>query len=526
MLLLAALTVLAYRPALQGAFVFDDELVIRHNVHVHGLDRLDDVFSSSLTAGAGVDSNFYRPLQSTLYALAYSLFGAQTTLPYHLLSLGFHLSAGGLLAACLLQFGFGRAIALIATGVFWLHPLQSQAVAYISGLGDPLAANGMFGSLLLFLHISRSPAARHGWLGALGVLLLMQLALLSKENAVVLAPLLVVAAWFHVWRHGYNLSAPARAALLAAIALAGVWSVLKLTVLNFTGVFGLSMIESDYTRSLAVRLITFVHTIWDYAVLAVWPADLFYDKPLHIRDSLASARGVFGLGIIALLGWLGWQRQRFPRAALGAGMLAVPMIPYLGLVPLNAGYLEHWLYLPMAGIGLLIALGVAQVQQKLGGHAPWLLPAALCGIAVLATGRIAQRSAEWADPEAFYRNELAHGAHSIRVYNNLGKLYAERGDLELAERHFRQAISLQGNNRVAQAHHNLALIQAMRGDWSGCLAQLRQALELDPRFLPSLQLLQRVQAQRGDPGGQRAAAEAIEAVRRGQAYRLDTLGLP
>ena len=78
---------------------------------------------------------------------------------------------------------------LIAALIFGLHPALIESVAWISGVTDPLLAVCLVPAFLAFLNWREGRAPR--WLAA--SLVLYALALMSKEPAIVLGPLISLA---------------------------------------------------------------------------------------------------------------------------------------------------------------------------------------------------------------------------------------------------------------------------------------------------------------------------------------------
>lgn len=73
-------------------------------------------------------------------------------------------------------------IAFIAAVVWLVHPVQSAAVAYVSGRADPLSATFGFGALFLGLRLRRARGSGKWWLG-FGTALALLASALSKERA-------------------------------------------------------------------------------------------------------------------------------------------------------------------------------------------------------------------------------------------------------------------------------------------------------------------------------------------------------
>jgi hypothetical protein len=143
---LTALTVVAYAPALESPFQFDDRGTILRDAAVHGLVATFGSLSLSL-----------RPLLKLSYGLCWTLGGGKP-LVFHALNLALHLLNVELVlrlateAARLYGGVRGSALAYVgfpAGALFALHPLQTEAVTYITGRSASLSTCFMLVALLL-----------------------------------------------------------------------------------------------------------------------------------------------------------------------------------------------------------------------------------------------------------------------------------------------------------------------------------------------------------------------------------------
>src|SRR5207253_10005967 len=93
---IACLTCIVFANSVDGAFVWDDEVQVVKNWQIRSFVNLPAAFTSSFWSFLGTEaetqSNFYRPVQTVTYMVAYAI-GGLTSRPYHLLSIGYHLAA-------------------------------------------------------------------------------------------------------------------------------------------------------------------------------------------------------------------------------------------------------------------------------------------------------------------------------------------------------------------------------------------------------------------------------------------------
>jgi protein O-mannosyl-transferase len=503
-LCLTLLAIAGYANVIQGPLFFDDEHFIVKNQAVKDFD-LPRIYTSSVTQGALVGGNFYRPNQQVVFATLYQLFGLRSA-AYHLASLLLHVTNSFLVYLFLTRLSFGRIGSLFAAALFLIHPVQTEAVSYISGLADPLSLLFILVALYSFSGSLQTSNSSLRWSRISLSSLCTVMALLAKENAVVVFPLAMLIAGYTATRGGWSAETIKRSvqSLLGIGIPVVVYLCLRFTVLRFTESFGLTEERNIYTDNLHVRLITFVNVLFDYARVIIFPKDLFYEKPYTAYLDLVSWRAL--VGVVWLLLW-GYSTVRFRshrNLAFGLGWFFLSMLPFTGVVPLNAMYLEHWLYVPLIGVCALVASTYDRLVNL--KTRDWLL---LIGIAVLllCTVRTNARNTQWADIEKFYLNELKYASASVRMLNNLGMYYAERG-------HYDKAIEVYGRSIAASdslphPHHNLANIYFRSGRQEEAVEELFRALRLDPSFVYSLNLLHEIYQK----DGQVELAQRVERLR-------------
>ena len=141
-LALVAAVFLAYQPAWQGGFLWDDN----HHVTAPELRSWHGLYRIWFDVGATPQ---YYPLTCSLFWVEHKLWG-DATLGYHLVNILLHA------LAALLAAGIFRRLAVpgagLAAAIFALHPVQVESVAWITEL-----KNHAFGRLLFGRRLGVSP---------------------------------------------------------------------------------------------------------------------------------------------------------------------------------------------------------------------------------------------------------------------------------------------------------------------------------------------------------------------------------
>jgi cytochrome c-type biogenesis protein CcmH/NrfG len=176
-------TYIAYARTLRFGFAYDDFLQIVYNKQIESTRFLPGYFTNQVWAQAGgMPANLYRPLFMSWLLLNREIFGLDPT-GWHLTTILVHL------LATLLVFLAGKKLlrdpgpALFAAGLFGLHPVHVEAVAWVSAVTEPLAAVFFLSSLVSYFHY-RDGNHRKTWL--LLSLLSFAAAMMVKETATIL----------------------------------------------------------------------------------------------------------------------------------------------------------------------------------------------------------------------------------------------------------------------------------------------------------------------------------------------------
>lgn len=417
--LLAALA--AYWPAVNGPFVFDDEY----------LPFRDPGF---LESGIRSLSPTARPLMNLSFWLNLKFFGSEP-FSYHVVNILLHFVNGGLVFLAIrkilemakVEESRRMPLAVFAAGVFLLHPVQAESVAYVAGRSESFSLVFFLSSFTLFLYKREGGI---GWLPAMGVIALFGCAFLSKEHTAVLPALLLWTDWWfaekRAWdavRANWRLYAP-----MAAMSAVGVWVVWRVLMAANTAGFGmknLTWYEYFYTQWRAV---------WVYLRLFVLPVGLNADYGFPIsRTPLEHGSLVGLLALAALVGVAFHYRKRFPLAFYGLVVFLLLLAPTSSIVPIKDAVAERRLYLPFAGLLLVVCdfargLTISRGSQLAAG-----------GILLILGGLTHARAEVWSDPVRLWQDTIARSPGNSRAHFHLAMVYFEQQRYEEALKKFEDA---------------------------------------------------------------------------------------
>ncbi|HEX9307698.1 MAG TPA: tetratricopeptide repeat protein, partial [Anaeromyxobacter sp.] len=384
--------------------------------------------------------------------------------------------------------------AFAVAALFALHPLQSQAVAYVSQRAEALAGALTLASLLLLLASDERPPgrARVAWRAA-GALSFV-LALAAKPTAAVLpAAWLIHAAWFPapneeaappLRRAVRRLPAAVPLLLLAALgAAAGIAATSGSSHAGF-GIAWLGPVRYGLTQ---------LRVLPRYVALLLWPAGQTVDWDVRWSRSLLDPPTTLAAGIAVALAiaaaFVLERRTRAPRsrvaaaarlAAFGALWFVLVLAPTSSVVPLADLLVEHRLYLASLGIflpaaaGAVLLLDAAPSRVRLAGALAGALALAGLGVATHARSRL------WATELALWTDAAEKSPGKARVRLNLGHAYASAGRLREAAGEYRLALALAGDHSVSgrEVMIDLAYVHLDLGEMGEAAPLLERAVAL------------------------------------------------
>lgn len=462
LLLLPVATLLAYQPAWNGGFLWDDEgHVTREELRpASGLARI--WFSPGATQQ-------YYPVLHSAFWLFHKMWGS-APLGYHLANILLHA-----LSACLLFVLLRRLAvpgALLAAFVFALHPVHVESVAWISELKNVLSGVFYLAAANAYLRYDASRTSRT-YAVALG---LFVLAVSSKTVTVTFPVAMLVVLW---WLRG-QLRFRQDVAPLAPFAAIGLVAGLVTVWFERTQIGAQGQ---EFALTFLERCLLAGRVVWFYAMKLLWPVDLVFVYPRWTIDATNAAQWIYPAALLAVLAaaWLVRRRTRTPLAALL--LFCVTLFPALGffnVFPFRYSYVaDHFQYLASLGLIVPIAAAITVLGRRVTRRHAGLLTVPIVGVLAVLTWRQAHL---YADSETLYRTTIARNPDAWFPRNNLAALLLE-GDPAPAQvveaaGQLTEAIRLKPD--YAEARYNLGTALERQGRIDDAEAEYRRVLTLDP----------------------------------------------
>jgi tetratricopeptide (TPR) repeat protein len=521
LVLIVAAGIWAYHNSFQGPFILDDVGSILKNSTIYHLWPIWKALSPSPTSLVGG-----RPVVNLSLALNYAL-GGTGVWGYHAVNLAIHVLAGltlyGIVRRTLLrtprsgdrrrtgaQEEFGSSRALLATSgtsaewvalavaLLWtVHPLQTEAVTYVSQRCESLM--GLFYLLTLYCFIrgvegaservSVERGASHGTAGGRDAcpttvaggwfcvsVAACFLGMASKE-VMVTAPVMVLL-YDRTFVSGSFREAWSRHRRLY-LGLAGSWLLLGYLMAGL------------HNRSVGYGLGS---TWWGYALaecravvqylrLALWPHPLIFDYGLYVPTKEVVAVAPYAPILAVLATSVLFSLKRHPAIGFVGAWFFVILAPTSSVVPIvGSPIAEHRMYLPLASVVTLIVLGAIALGKRLFQDRPGIVVGCMTGAAVagLLSSLTIHRHQDYHSALTIWQDTVEKRPNNPRAHNNLGVALLRQGHVQDAIGNFERALQIKPGD--ANAHYNLGLALVQLGRLPEAIQQYHRALRINPDY--------------------------------------------
>ena len=421
---LCGIALIAYANSFGLGLALDGRSKVLTDTRVHAAtsENVNRILTTHYWWPSAVD-RLYRPVTLLSFLFNYAVLGnGPNPAGYHLLNLLLHMLNVCLLFELALLVLNNLELALLAAGLWAVHPVLTEAVANVAGRADLLSTAAVLGGLLIYIRtVDLTGRRKQLWLAGLFAAALA--GVFSKENAAVLIGLMLLWDVAFGWarKPGWK---PRRAAYLL---VAG--SLCLLAIVRWKIFSGEPWPEAPFVDNpilgagfLQGRL-TAVAVIGKYLGLLVWPARLSFDYAYNqVPVAAVSDIGAW-LVLLLVAGITGavLARYRSDRTLFwAAGFFAIALLPTANLLfPIGAVMALRFLYLPSAGFAIAAAALAARLNR------PKVTRALLAGAIVLLAVRTLARNPAWQDDLALGTADVASAPASFRTHHVLaGALYA------------------------------------------------------------------------------------------------------
>jgi tetratricopeptide (TPR) repeat protein len=489
-----------YQPALHGAFLFDDAAL---------------PFAMPSASASFFDWVRFSAARPVLYITYWmnSRISGDDPYSFHVFNVIFHLIATGFIFLIVRRFvewtwpassaTRRNLLSGFAAAVFLLHPVQTEAVAYLAGRSDSLSVMLLLGAFAAFLY---RPRREISWPIVIAVLALFGAAVLSKQHTIALPVLLLLTDYW--WNPGFswkgargNWRLYGLMAAGAAVAASLYWQLLRNSPSAGFSLKSVTWYQYFFTQCRALFV---------YIGQFILPIHLDADWDFPFSRTIFDHGAIFGLIALIVFVALAWRyRRRFPLATYGFLAYLILMAPTSSILPIADPITDRRLYLSMISLLLIVVeiLGRVRVQPK--------TLAAVCAVVLLALAAATRvHAAIWSDPVKLWQDTAEKSPNKRRVRFQLAMSYYDAGQCAFAIPEFEKTAQLERPNydllvdwalaydcanqpdqaiaklrqaamQDASAHvySQIGMIYAKQSRWNESLDALAMAQKLDPNFM-------------------------------------------
>jgi len=438
---------------------FDEVPLITNSFQFNkDLRNLPKAFTTDVFRNPNGEIVYYRPMLTVSLMLDAQIGGVNPRI-YHLTNLILHILSVLLIFIFLQKLKIARTVAMILSMVFAIHPILSQAVAWVPGRNDSLLALFCIAGFIFFIDYINTRKIRYLFIH----FIFFFLALLTKETGLIMPVLLIS----YLWVARQKIFSKANLTVhLAWVMLLLAWFLLRSNALNSATMLPSWTISFDNIYDVLISTMIYFGKILLPINLTVVPM---------VKDTQLWP-GIVSLALLVLL--LGFSFITCNRMTLfGIGFFLLFLMPTL-LRPIKEEVLyiyEHRAYLPFVGVLILFS------QANLGKikKVSWFFKPLLMFIFLFFAIKNLSHTSVFRNKNTFWISAVNNSPHNSLAYIGLGANYAEEGDVDKAFYLYNKAIEL--NPHAAVALGNIGYIYMMKGNYLAAEKSLLKGLAESPK---------------------------------------------
>ena len=489
-LVIAAAVLWIYWPALQGDWLWDDNIDITENAVTQSPTGLWSIW---FEPSSNLD---YYPIKASVQWLQWHLWGMDT-LGYHLTNVLLHILSALLVWRLLSKIGLR--LAWLGGLIFAIHPVQVESVAWIVELKNTLSLPPLLLAMCAYIDYEDHRKSKDYFL-ALG---LFAVAMLCKLSVVLLPLVILLYIWWRRGRIGWNDLKTSAPFFGVALALS------MITIAS--GIYDSRFNHADPgampVGGLLARLVAAGLSFSFCFSKSFLPVGLLPIYPKWPIDPSSPVQFLPWLVLCGVIYWFWTKREGWGRhALLGLGFFLINLGPCPGFIPAPdmafTWVMDHFLYLPIIGLIGLVVAALGQMEIELPAsfrHCGFVLVTVVLAFLAFESHSYAKM---FVNSETLWTYELQYNPEAYPAYVNLGNAQLQTGRLSDAMKQFE--LALQINPNYAEAHYNLGNALLQTNQVSEAINQYRQALRIKPGYAEAHSNLGAILFQKGQ------ISEAIE----------------
>ena len=339
-------------------------------------------------------------------------------------------------------------LALFSSLIFLAHPIQTQAVTYLTQRATSLAALFYLGTVYFYVKARQeSRMIYYVWTAVFAVF-----GMFTKPTFVTL-PVAILLYDFYFLESKIKMKAD-RILLFAVV-------IVPLVTIPFL-LLGTKRLawEAAYAQSSITQrdyLLTQFNVVLTYIRLLFLPVGQNLDYDYKIAHSLFEwPTGFSFLAIIALFAAAVKLFRTWRIASFGILWFLMTLAPQSSFFPLSDVIYEHRMYLAVYGFSILATWALAAAIKNKRAYAAVM--SFIIAVLILLTQA---RNSLWAQPLLFMQDIVKKSPNKARPHNNLGFFYLKSGRLDEAQKEYQKTVEFDPSYYLAWS--NLGMVYYEQG---------------------------------------------------------------
>ncbi len=486
-LVLVLATLAVYLQVREHEFIqFDDELYILENDNVKaGLTKDGIIWAFTKSHAYN-----WHPLTWLSHMLDVSLFGLEPG-AHHIMNVAFHIVNTLLLFFVLKQMTGSLWASALVAGLFALHPLHVESVAWASERKDVLSTFFWLLTMICYLKYTEQPSiARY-----IAVILVFCLGLMAKQMLVTIPFVLLLLDYWPLRRlkfKGQNednlvnsvISVSLGRCILEKLPLLFFSVLAAITVYLVQGGTGIMKAGMGYpvlyrAMNAAVAYVTYIQKMF-------WPTNLAIFYP-HKFNDLSQWQLLLSILVLVYATKIVLQHLKDrPYLAVGWLWYLVTLVPVIGLIQVGEQAMaDRYTYIPLIGLFIMIAWGIPDIlaclhlpSQKAIMSVSAVVLVALLGITTW--GQVKH----WQNNATLFKHATKAVADNWWAYGNLALMLSRQDKLEESNKYWRQTLRICPDSHVA--HNNLGHNLFRQNKFDEAIEHYMEALRIKADFPTAL----------------------------------------
>ena len=231
--------------------------------------------------------------------------------------------------------------------------------------------------------------------------------------------------------------------------------------------------------SIGARVANAVVAYVQYLSKTLWPTDLavLYPHPGHwpVSQVMLSTAVLVGITVAAVV-----MGSRRPYILAGWFWFLGTLVPVIGIVQVGIQSMaDRYTYIPLIGLFIAAVWGAAELFERTQSRG--LSVALSTAVLVVCSGLTLRQVEFWRNSETLFRRTTQVTEKNYLAYNNLGYYLSKEGKLVEAMDNYRRALEINPNYEDAQ--NNLGYALAGQKKYAEAIAHYEAALRIRPEHV-------------------------------------------